>query len=60
VKTHRSLRAPRSYVSGLHPHDNRQTGLREPTLSRSMDAILLTDDRDFKALPDLQVENWWK
>jgi predicted nucleic acid-binding protein len=26
-------------------------------LSRSMDAVLLTDDRDFEALPDLQIEN---
>jgi predicted nucleic acid-binding protein len=27
-------------------------------LSRSLDAILVTDDRDFEALPDLQIENW--
>jgi tRNA(fMet)-specific endonuclease VapC len=27
-------------------------------LSRSMDATLLTSDRDFEALPDLRVENW--
>jgi tRNA(fMet)-specific endonuclease VapC len=27
-------------------------------LSRSLNATLLTDDRDFEALPDLQVENW--
>ena len=28
------------------------------SLSRSLDATLLTDDRDFEALPDLRVENW--
>jgi tRNA(fMet)-specific endonuclease VapC len=27
-------------------------------LSRSLNATLLTDDRDFEALPDLHVENW--
>jgi tRNA(fMet)-specific endonuclease VapC len=27
-------------------------------MSRSLGATLLTDDRDFEALPDLQVENW--
>jgi len=27
-------------------------------LSRSLDATLLTDDRDFEALPDLRIENW--
>src|SRR5262249_40625960 len=27
-------------------------------LSRSMDATLLTSDRDFDALSDLRVENW--
>jgi len=26
--------------------------------SRSLDATLLTDDRDFEALPDLRIENW--
>jgi len=27
-------------------------------MSRSLNATLLTDDRDFEALPDLPVENW--
>jgi tRNA(fMet)-specific endonuclease VapC len=27
-------------------------------LSRLLNATLLTDDRDFEALPDLRVENW--
>jgi tRNA(fMet)-specific endonuclease VapC len=27
-------------------------------LARQMDLILLTTDRDFEALPDIQTENW--
>jgi predicted nucleic acid-binding protein len=27
-------------------------------VSRSLDTTLLTDDRDFEALPDLRIENW--
>jgi len=27
-------------------------------LARSMNATLLTSDRDFEALPELRVENW--
>jgi tRNA(fMet)-specific endonuclease VapC len=37
-----------------------QVDMMLAALSRSMDAILLTDDRDFEALPDLQIENWLK
>ncbi|MGZ3486442.1 MAG: type II toxin-antitoxin system VapC family toxin [Isosphaeraceae bacterium] len=29
-------------------------------LARSMNATLLTSDRDFEALPELRVENWLK
>jgi predicted nucleic acid-binding protein len=35
-----------------------QVDMMLAALSRWMDAILLTDDRDFEALPDLHVENW--
>jgi tRNA(fMet)-specific endonuclease VapC len=35
-----------------------QVDMMLASLSRSLDATLLTDDRDFEALPDLQVENW--
>jgi predicted nucleic acid-binding protein len=28
------------------------------SMSRSLDATLLTDDRDFDALPDLHAKNW--
>jgi tRNA(fMet)-specific endonuclease VapC len=37
-----------------------QVDMMLAALSRSMDAVLLTDDRDFEALPDLQIENWLK
>ena len=35
-----------------------QVDMMLAALSRSLDATLLTDDRDFEALPDLRVENW--
>ena len=35
-----------------------QVDMMLAALSRFMDATLLTDDRDFDALPDLRVENW--
>lgn len=35
-----------------------QVDMMLAALGRSMDAILLTSDRDFEALPDLRVENW--
>jgi tRNA(fMet)-specific endonuclease VapC len=34
-----------------------QVDMMLAALSRSLDATLLTDDRDFEALPDLRVEN---
>ena len=35
-----------------------QVDMMLAALSRSLDATLLTDDRDFEALPDLRIENW--
>ena len=35
-----------------------QVDMMLASLSRSLSATLLTDDRDFEALPDLQGENW--
>ena len=37
-----------------------QVDMMLAALSRSLNAVLLTDDRDFEALPDLQIENWLK
>ena len=35
-----------------------QVDMMLAALARSMDATLLTSDRDFEALPHLRVENW--
>jgi tRNA(fMet)-specific endonuclease VapC len=35
-----------------------QVDMMLAALGRSLDATLLTDDRDFEALPGLRVENW--
>jgi tRNA(fMet)-specific endonuclease VapC len=35
-----------------------QVDMMLAAVSRSMDATVLTSDRDFDALPDLRVENW--
>ena len=35
-----------------------QVDMMLTALARSMGATLLTSDRDFEALPNLQIENW--
>jgi predicted nucleic acid-binding protein len=35
-----------------------QVDMTLAALARRMQLVLLTTDRDFEALPDVQVENW--